>query len=74
MKITLKFGTSMYIHNLSYKQALFLFFIFSFLFWLHPQHMEFPGLGTESEQLQQCQILNTRTGSGIEPSPLQSNP
>ena len=40
-------------------------FIYLFL-WLHPQHMEVPGLGTESRlqlwpmpQLQQCQIFNS---------------
>ena len=43
-----------------------LMFFFSLFFWPHPQHMEVPRSGTESEpQLRQCWIFNTLCRAGV---------
>ena len=53
-------------------------FMYLFIYWPHPRHMEFPGLGIESKlwlrpmpQLQQRQILSPLCRWGIKPAPQQ---
>ena len=53
----------------------YLFFLF--VFWPHPQHMEVPGSGTESEsqpQLRLCQIFNPPHQPRIKLIPLETTP
>lgn len=68
-----------YLDNLIHLSICFVFFFF---LWLHPQFMNVPQPGTESEkqpqltpQLQQHQILITHSaGMGIEPMPPLQQP